>query len=66
MTNILNVNVDNLMEEQLKTLKQHAINVLYKVISAIEREDLTSLKSYIEHSPAGDDMGCDNYYINFG
>lgn len=66
---------EELAEKQHEELKKHCISVLQNVISIIQKEkykeilgssgdtDVTNLVCY---SPAGDDMGSDNHYINFG
>lgn len=49
-----------------KKLKEYAIFVLNKVIEAIESRNYASIKQYLSYSPAGDCMGCENTFINFG
>lgn len=38
---------------------------LRNVADALEKKDFDVVKNYLCHSPAGDDMGCDNTYIHF-
>ena len=45
--------------------KKAILSILEEVSKAVEREDLQHLETLISESPAGDDMGADNEFINF-
>jgi hypothetical protein len=49
-----------------KKVKEYAIFVLNQIIEAIEDKDLKSIQKYLCWSPAGDCMGENNTFINFG
>ena len=51
---------------KLKELKEKSIQILRKVAELIKKEEFDKLEPYIRWSPSGDDMGCENHYINFG
>jgi hypothetical protein len=55
--------IDNLRK---KKLKEYSIYVLNKVIEAIESNNIDLIEKYLDFSPAGDDMGLDNTFIDFG
>lgn len=65
MVNILDVDINNLQEEQLKELKRHAIEVLNKIAKAIEKEDFKTIKENMQFSPSGDGYGEENHFIDF-
>lgn len=46
-------------------MHKYAIEYLKEIINLLEKKDYKSLKEVIDHSPSGDDMGCDNYYLSF-
>ena len=46
--------------------KENAINLLKKVITLLQNSEYEEIVELTAYSPAGDDMGCDNDYINFG
>lgn len=64
---LLKTTPETLAMEQYAALKEHVIKTLKKVLEAIENDtpylDVEKLTSY---SPAGDGMGLDNSFINFG
>jgi hypothetical protein len=55
--------VENLRK---KKLKEYSIYVLNKVIEAIESNNIDLIEKYLDFSPAGDDMGRENTFIDFG
>jgi hypothetical protein len=65
LINLLETDPDNLYRKQLDGLKEHAVNVLKNIINLIEKEEFTKIEDLTEYSPAGDDMGCNNNFINF-
>lgn len=65
MVNILDVDIYNLQEEQLKELKRHTVEVLHKIAVAVEKEDFKAIKDNMQFSPAGDGYGDENHFIDF-
>ena len=66
MYNILDTNIEQLKQDQLKALKEHISNVFKDILDMINKCKYQEIyDKYIEYSPAGDDMGCDNHFINF-
>lgn len=64
--NILDTDIERLKQDQLKALQ----NQMKKVFDEIYRLFLDGKyqeikEKYIQYSPAGDCMGCDNNFINF-
>ena len=45
--------------------KEGVLKILKKITTLIEEEKFADVNSYLASSPAGDDMGCDNAFINF-
>ena len=45
--------------------KKNVLNALQAVIDRIKNEEYEYINNHTDHSPAGDDMGCDNSYISF-
>lgn len=66
MAHIMDLNIENLAKEQYNYLKDHTIKTLLNVIEDLENDNFKSLEKRLVWSPAGDGMGEDNYYINFG
>ena len=62
----LGIEKSQIAELKSKKIKEYAIFVLNKVIEAIKSNDYDSIKQYLSFSPAGDCMGCENTYIDFG
>jgi hypothetical protein len=62
----LGINTDSIDKLQKKKVKEHSISVLKEIIKAIEENDFSSIKKYLVYSPAGDCMGYNNTFINFG
>ena len=65
MVNILDVDIYNLQEEQLKELKRHTIEVLNKIAKAVEKEDFKAINDNMAFSRSGDGYGDDNHFIDF-
>lgn len=64
--NILDTDIERLKQDQLKALQ----NQMKKVFDEIYRLFLDGKyqeikEKYIQYSPTGDCMGCDNNFINF-
>ena len=66
---ILEITPETLAKRQKEALKAFGIEVLERWIKYIREEEFgtnfSPNKSDLEYSPAGDCMGCDNYYIPF-
>lgn len=66
MYNILDTNIEKLKQDQSKALKEHITNVFNDILAKINKGNYQEIvDKYLKFSPAGDDMGCDNYFINF-
>jgi hypothetical protein len=63
---LLKTTPETLAVEQHDALKAHVINVLELTLKAVKDEYYTAVNNFAQFSPAGDGMGCDNYFINFG
>jgi hypothetical protein len=64
---LLKTTPETLAMEQYAALKEHTIKTLNTVIKAIENDaDYPVIQEMTAYSPAGDGMGCDNSFINFG
>lgn len=63
---LLKTTPETLASEQHDALKTHIIAKLMNVVNLIKSEEYKKIESLTEFSPAGDCMGCDNSYINFG
>ena len=64
--NILDTNIDKLKQDQLKALQEHVKKVfdeIYRLFLDGKYQEIN--EKYIQYSPAGDCMGCDNNFINF-
>lgn len=48
-----------------KEWKHDAERILKSILEALERDDIDEIKKYLVYSPAGDDMGDDNYTIRY-
>ena len=62
----LGINTDSIDRLQKKKLKEYSISVLKEIINAIEKNDFSLIKKHLAYSPAGDCMGKDNAFIDFG
>lgn len=63
---IMKVNVDNLSKLQVEFLKGHIVETLNKIINYVQEDNYDEIREMLEYSPAGDCMGRENYFINFG
>lgn len=62
----LGINTDNIDKLQKEKVKEYSISVLKEIINAIEKNNFSLIKKYLAYSPAGDCMGKDNAFIDFG
>lgn len=65
LNDLLNIDIKNLADKKYEVLKEHAINKLKEIIIFLENDELQYVANLLSFSPAGDDMGCDNYFIDF-
>jgi hypothetical protein len=63
---LLKTTPETLAVEQHDALKAHVINVLERTLNAVRDEYYTAVSNFAQFSPAGDGMGYDNHFINFG
>lgn len=64
--NILDTNIEKLKQDQLKALQEQVKKVFDEIYTLfIEEKYQEILEKYIQYSPAGDCMGCENNFINF-
>lgn len=62
---IMSIDVQNLAEKQYAAIVKHALAILDTVRTRLKNGDLEGVKAMMRYSPAGDEMGCNNYYIDF-
>ena len=65
LKDMLAVRPETLAREQEVALATFAAERLRHIADLIEAGDYSQAFKLISHSPAGDDMGADNYYIDF-
>lgn len=63
---LLKTTPETLAVEQHAALKEHVIKVLETTLQAVKDEYYTAVNNLTQFSPAGDCMGCENNFINFG
>lgn len=64
--NILDTNINQLKKDQLEALTEHVEKTLNEIMFLFKERQFNKIKDrFIKYSPAGDDMGCDNHFINF-
>lgn len=64
---LLKTTPETLATEQYAALKEHVIKTLNTVLKAIDNDvGYSVIVKMTSDSPAGDGMGCDNSFINFG
>lgn len=59
------INTDNLRQRQQDALLVAVCDRLDEVSRFIASKDFDKARACLENSPAGDDMGCSNEYIDF-
>ena len=60
---LLNTTPEELARKQYEALEAHVLNTLDTVKTCIKARSWDDIP--MAFSPAGDDMGCDNYFIDF-
>jgi hypothetical protein len=65
LAELMDTSVKTLAQKQRAALTSHCLAVLDLVWDALQREDYPTVRDLLSFSPAGDCMGCDNYFINF-
>ncbi len=63
---IMRVSVDTLIQEQIEFLKSWVADKLKTIETLWEEENYKEIENMLGFSPGGDEMGEDNYFINFG
>lgn len=64
--NILDTNIEQLKKDQFKALTEHVEKTLNEIVFLFKERQFTTIRErFVEYSPAGDCMGCDNSFINF-
>lgn len=64
--NILDTNIEQLKKDQFQALTEHVEKTLNEIVSLFKEKQFTTIRErFVEYSPAGDCMGCDNSFINF-
>ena len=63
--NIMDIDVDNLSRKQYEYLLNPTIKILDEIKEDLQNGRLQNVLGKMRYSPAGDDMGLDNYFINF-
>jgi hypothetical protein len=66
LKDLMKVHPEDLAATQFEALKQHVIETLDLVMQQVKDEAFQDLHKGLAHSPAGDCMGDDNHYIDFG
>lgn len=65
VSEIMQIDVENLKEKQLEALKEHTVKILKDVIKCVENNEFEKIEKMTCYSPSGDGYGLDNSYINF-
>ena len=65
LSELMDIDVSTLATKQKQALISHTIDVLNRVIDYIQGGNWEDVRSMLSYSPAGDDMGCDNNFIDF-
>lgn len=60
------LNPEELAEKQHDELKKHCIKVLQYITALIQKDEYKTIRELVKFSPAGDDMGTENHFIDFG
>lgn len=55
----------NFNKARKDALLSHAIKILESVVGNLKSENFDAIIKMLSYSPAGDCMGCDNYFIAF-
>jgi len=62
----LNVSDKEIARMRHDKLNEHVLAILEQVVEHVENMNYTKVKKHAIYSPAGDEAGSDNYFINFG
>lgn len=62
---LLDMRPEQLAEKQYNVLKNDAIEILNEMARMLSNEEYVSAWEFLHHSPAGDEMGQENFYIPF-
>ena len=65
LAELMDTSVKTLAQKQRAALTTHCLAILDLIWDALQKEDYPTVWAMLEDSPAGDDMGRDNYFINF-
>ena len=65
LKDVLNIDPTEIYAKQFEALKTHALELLNDIYQALQKDDHNKIRKYLSHSPAGDDMGSDNSFIDF-
>lgn len=65
LTRLLSTTPENLARLQLDAIKEHAVNILKRVIFLLEEGRYSDIEEMLQRSPAGDCMGTDHHFIDF-
>lgn len=63
---ILNLDIDNMKKIKYNAIKREVLHKLKTFAEHIEEDQLDEAEKMLSWSPAGDDMGYDNYFLSFG
>ena len=66
MNEFLKTTPETLAKNQYRELKAYALDRIKEVYKLLERDELDTLETLLDDSPAGDGYGSDNMYISFG
>ena len=65
LKDVLGIDPTEIYAKQYAALKAHGIQILVKITTAMENDDHNIIRECLSNSPAGDDMGVDNSFIDF-
>lgn len=62
---LMEVSIQDLAKKKHDAFKAHVLSILSEVTKLVQECKYDEVKNYLGESPAGDDHGCDNSFINF-
>lgn len=62
---LMRMQPEDLAGKQHDALKAATLSILANITKMIKTEQYADIPQFLSHSPGGDDMGCDNDYIEF-
>ena len=65
LQDIMGIDANNLKERQYEALKAHMLSVLNGFVKQLEADNMEACYAFLDYSPSGDCMGCENTFINF-